>query len=214
VFKPDDIDGKSLTIQVGRNALNGTVYPFSYTGCKIDQWEIGVKAGEIATLALTLAGQAESTAQTLVTPTYVSGSHPVKFNHGAFTLGGTPVKVTAATIHANNGLKTDRYFVGSQQASEPREEALREYTWTADVEFADMSLYTLYTAGTESALSLAFTVGTHSLTINGNARVDGSTPAVPGRQIITQSLTGKFVASGATDDTAISATILDSVATP
>ena len=212
---PGAIDGKSLTFQVGRNAVNGTVYPFSYTGCKITEWELACAAGEIATLALTVSGQAESTVQTLATLTYQSGMHPVKFNHGTLTIAGTPVDVTSAKVHGANNLQADRFFLGSQIAKEPKEgTALREYTWEAEAEFTDMALYNLYVAGTEAAFVLNFTVGANSLVIQGNARTDGSTPVVADRNIIKQALTGKFVASGATDDTAIKAVITDSVATP
>src|ERR1019366_847536 len=64
--KPGDLP-TSLSVQVGRPSIDGTVNAFSYTGCRIPSWELSLKAGEIVQAKLAIAAQAESVAQTLGT---------------------------------------------------------------------------------------------------------------------------------------------------
>jgi hypothetical protein len=47
-----DLFGKSLTVQIGRPDVSGVVQPFSYLGCKIDEWEISNNVDGFATLKL------------------------------------------------------------------------------------------------------------------------------------------------------------------
>jgi hypothetical protein len=281
-FTPGDLTGDALTVQVGRPATNGTVYPFTYAGMKVASWEIACAAGEIATLGLDLVGQREfafrtvtdgattsgsaaissstaafsgddigkpisgtgipagatiiavasGTAATLsanasatgtgvtftlgvalASATYPGSIKPLKFNHASVTLGGSSVNVKSLTLSGNNMLDDSRRFLGNQYISEPLEMGLREYTGTIEVEFTDLTQYTRFVAGTEAALVAAFTSGSDSVTITTNVRVDGSTPNVAGREILTQTLPVKCVASS-TDASAITAVLVNSDATP
>jgi hypothetical protein len=281
-FTPGDLSGDSLTVQVGRPATNGTVFPFTYAGMKVASWEIACAAGEIATLGMDLVGQREfafrtvtdgvttsgsaaitsvtaafsvddigkpisgtgipsgatiiavasGTAATLsanasatgtgvtftfgvalASATYPSSIKPLKFNHASVTLGGSAVNVKSLTLSGNNMLDDSRRFLGSQYISEPLEMGLREYTGSLEVEFTDLTQYTRFVAGTEAALVAAFTSGTDSVTITTNVRVDGSTPNVAGREILTQTLPIKCIASS-TDASAITAVLVNSDATP
>lgn len=140
----------------------------------------------------------------LASASYTSGLQPVKFTHGSVTVGGTAVSVKGATLKGNNGLDTERYFLGSDVISEPLEAALRDYTCELEVEFTDKTQYLRYLNGTEHAVVLTFTSGSaFSLVITTNVRFDGVTPNVDGAGILTQSIPMKCVASGA-DSTAIS----------
>lgn len=281
-FTPGDLTGDALTVQVGRPATNGTVYPFTYAGMKIKSWELACNAGEIATLGADLVGIREidyrtvtdgvttsgsaaitsasaafnasdvgnpisgtgipsgatiaavtsATAATLsanatasgtgvsftlgvalASATYPSSIKPLKFNHAAITLGGASVNVKALTISADNAIDDSRRFLGSQYISEPLEMGLREYTGSLDVEFTDLTQYRRFVTGSEAALVAAFTSGADSVTITANVRIDGTTPQVAGREILTQSLPFKCVASGA-DSSAITAVLVNSDATP
>ena len=281
-FTPGDLTGDALTVQVGRPATNGTTYPFTYAGCKVQSWEIACAAGEIATLGLDLVGireidyrtvtdgvttsgsasitsatasfnasdignpisgtgipsgttisaVASATAATLsanasatgtgvtftlglalASASYPTGIKPLKFNHAAITIGGSSVNVKSLTISGNNGLDDARRFLGNQRISEPLEAGLREYSGTVELEFTDLTQYRRYITGTEAALVAGFTSGSDSVTITTNIRMDGSTPQVAGREILTQSLPFKCVASGA-DSTAITAVLVNSDSTP
>ena len=204
-YSPGDMQTQSLTIQIGRPAvISAVVHPFSYTGCKINSWEISASAGEIATVTFDILGRDETTAQTLAAATYPAAAVPMTFVHGALTIGGTAVAVNSITVSGNNNLRDDRYFInGSALRSLPIEGGKREYTFDAEAEFLDLTLYNRYVNGTEAALVLTFTNGANIFRVTGNVRHDGGTPTVGGPDILMQPLSGMFLASGATDDTAI-----------
>lgn len=280
-FTPGGLEDNSLTAQVGRPATDGTVYPFTYGGMKVDSWEIACSAGEIATVGLSFVGMSEqagsrtvadgvttnastaassasgaftdadigksisgtgipagttiasvtsSTAivlsaaatadgtglsfvigKALATASYASAK-PVKFNHGVVTIGGSAVQVKAATVAGNNGLTSDRLFLGSKNHATPLEAALREYTGSLDVEFTDLTQYNRYLAGDAFAIVLAFTVGANTLTITTKARYEpGITPNVGGPGILEQTL--GFKCFGDTDAEAITAVLVNTDAT-
>lgn len=281
-FTPGSLVGDALTVQVGRPATNGTVYPFTYAGMKVASWEIACAAGEIATVGLDLVGQREfayrqvtdgvttsgsaaissstaafstddvgkpisgtgipsgatiatvtsATAATLsanatatgtsitftigvalASATYPASIKPLKFNHAAITIGGSTVNVRSLSISGDNGLNSDRRFLGSQYISEPLEASLRNYSGTLDVEFTDLTQYTRFVAGTEAAMVASFTSGADSVTITTNVRFDGTSPQVGGPEIVGQSLPFKCVASS-TDSSAITAVLVNSDSTP
>jgi hypothetical protein len=281
-FTPGDLTGDSLTVQVGRPATNGTVYPFTYAGMKVASWEIACSAGEIATLGMDLVGQREfayrvvtdgvttsgsatltsataafsnddigkpisgtgipaaatisavasATSITLsanatatgtgvsvtlgvalATATYPSSIKPLRFNNASVTIGGSAVNVKSLTLSGSNMLDDSRRFLGSQYISEPLEMGLREYTGSIEVEFTDLTQYTRFVAASEAALVASFASGTDSVTITSNVRVDGTTPNVGGREILTQTLPIKCVASS-TDASAITVALVNSDSTP
>lgn len=53
------LQGHSLCFQKGVPAVDGTVEPFTYVGCKISDWEIQVQTGSLAQLTLTIDGRNE-----------------------------------------------------------------------------------------------------------------------------------------------------------
>ncbi len=56
---PGDLSGLSFTAQFGVPDQAGVVQPVTYSGCKVQSWELAVKQGEIATLGLTLQAMNE-----------------------------------------------------------------------------------------------------------------------------------------------------------
>lgn len=58
-FTPADLPA-GLTIQVGRpNSTDGTVVPYTYSGCKVSSWEIAFEEGQNCTLGLDFLGKHE-----------------------------------------------------------------------------------------------------------------------------------------------------------
>lgn len=281
-FSPGDLTGDALTVQVGRPATNGTIFPFTYAGMKVASWEVACAAGEIATLGMDLVGAREFAFRTvadgvttsgsptitsataafsvddigkpisgtgipaastiiavasttsatlsanasatgtaivftfgvaLATATYPASLKPLKFNHASITLGGSSVNVKSLTLSGNNMLDDSRRFLGSQYIAESLEMGLREYTGSLEIEFTDLTQYTRFAAGTEAALVASFVSGADSVTITSNVRIDGTTPNVAGREILTQTLPVKCIASS-TDASAITAVLVNSDSTP
>ena len=54
------LEGHSFVVQKGApTADNGTVKPFTYTGCKVQEWEISAQMGDIVKLAMTIEARNE-----------------------------------------------------------------------------------------------------------------------------------------------------------
>lgn len=95
-ISPGDLTGKSLTVQVGRPDTSATIRSYTYTGCKIASWDLACKAGELVNLKVSLAAQAESTAQTLGVPYYARGTRSV-----SDAVTNTTTTLTSATAAFN-----------------------------------------------------------------------------------------------------------------
>ena len=117
-FTPGDLTGDALTIQVGRPATNGTVYPFTYAGMKVTSWEIACAQGEIATLGLDVSGAREFAYRQVTDGVTTSGSAAISSSTAAFSsddigkpISGTGIpsgatiasvtSATAATLSSN-----------------------------------------------------------------------------------------------------------------
>lgn len=192
------------------NPISGTGIP---TGTTIS----AVTSATAATLSANATASGTSVVFTLgialASATYPSAIKPLKFNHAAISIGGSSVNAKSLTISGNNGLDDSRRFLGNQRISEPLESGLREYSGSLELEFTDLTQYRRFVTGSEAALVASFTSGTDSVTITTNVRFDGSTPQVSGKEILTQSLPFKCVASGA-DSTAITVALVNSDSTP
>ncbi len=145
----------------------------------------------------------------LATATYPTALKPLKAMHASVSIGGLPVPVESMTVSGDNGLADDRYIAGSQWPLQPIEAGLRTYTGKIDAEFATTGVWELFRNGAEAAVQLQFARGANTLTIDGNARFDANAPTGNGRGIVGQSIPIEFIASGATDDTAIKITTVN-----
>lgn len=195
---PGDLSGKSLTVQVGRPDIGGTVRAFTYAGCKVASWELSCSVDELAVVSLSMVGMTETTATALATASYTAANNLFAFTHGALTVAGAAFPVKEVSLTGDNGLDAERFYLGQPTTSEPLEASLREYGGSLTADFVDLTAYTRFVSGTESALVLTFTRGTDIIQITTNVRYDGSTPTVGGRDILEQSLDFKCV--GASTD--------------
>jgi hypothetical protein len=213
-FTPGDLQGKSLTMQVGTpNSVDGTVHPFTMLGCKVAAWELGLVSGEIATLGLDIMGREVTTAQSLVAPSYATGiGSGMSFVGASVTIAAAAYKTKEMTLAGDNGLDGDRYFIGEGRRDEPLEAALREYTGTINSEFFDLTAYNRFVNGTTAALVFALAKGTSTATFTMNVRFDGDAPQVEGRDIVMESLPFKVV--GDTDAAGITCVLVNGDAIP
>lgn len=206
---PGDLTGDSLTIQVGRPASTGTVHPFTYAGCKLSQWTIACTQGEIATLELEVLGMSETTATALAVASYPSSWSPFTFIEGSIQVGGTPVAtVKSITLTGGNTVES-RFHMGSPTSAQPLETGLREYTGQIITDLDALTHYGLYTAGTPTAVVLAFSNGVDSLTITMNVMFTGETPELSGFELLEQNLPFRCLSS-TTDAAAMTAVLINS----
>lgn len=200
---PGSLTGLGLTIQIGRPDVGGTVRPFTYAGCKISSWEIGVEAGQIATLGLSVVGTvAETTATALASASYAAqATRPfTAIECTVHTIGGSATNVKTFTLSGDNGLDTDRRFLGSALPAQPLEAERRTYEGELGLEFSSLTDYERFTAGTEADIAITLSNGIESLAIVAHARFDGTTPTVGGQGIVTLDMPFKLVGDGSDAD--------------
>lgn len=212
-YSPADMQTLFMTMQINKPFITGGVQAFSYVGCKVGGWELKCSAGDIAEVTFHIVAADETTAQALATATYPANYAPMVFTGGVLSVGGSNVDIMSVTVTGDNKLKDDRYFVrGSGLRKLPIENDKRSYTFSADLDWTDLTQYNRFINATEAAFNLTFTGGVisgasptanYTFSIQGNVRLDGQSPTVGGFGELGQTVTGKFVASGATDDTAI-----------
>ena len=214
-FTPGDLTDDHFTLQIGKPDVSGTVQPFTFAGCKVTEWELAAKAGELVTLGVSVVGKSLATGTSLATASLGTGSGtPFTFKHASVTVGGSSANVKEISLKGANGLQTDRRFIGSEFVSEPLEAELREYSGEATLEFESLTQMNYFRNATENALVLTISAGASaSVTITTNVRWDGSTPEVSGRGVV--ELKAPFKCVGAsTDAGAITAVMINTDATP
>jgi hypothetical protein len=214
---PGDLAGKSLTVQVGRPDIGGTVRVFSYLGCKVASWELAAAVNEYAKLTVSLYGSHEDTSQTLAVASYPATLSPFTFVHGSVSVAGSAFDVKDFTLSADNGLATDRHFIRTttpERPKEPLEANYRQYTGSLTADFTDLTAYNRYVNGTEAALVLTFNAGASAiLAVTLNVRYDGETPTIGGPELLEQSLPFKAI-STTSDAAAVTAVLTNADAAP
>jgi hypothetical protein len=202
------LDGQSLSVQIGRPDIGGTVRAFSYTGMKVADWEIACSVGEIPTITMNMYGSGESTSESLETASYPSNDDPFVFTEASLTVAGSEVCVKDVAVKGTNGLAINRHFICANGATpkEALESELRTVGGTFTADFTDLTQYGYFTAGTENALVLTFTSGADILAITMNVRYDGETPSVSGAELLELSV--PFMAISDTSDAAAFTTVL------
>lgn len=200
----------SLTCQVGRPLVYGTVQPYTYSGCKVASWELAGAAGEFFTWGMSLVGAEEFMGTALASASFSANVKRWSFRHAVITVDGTTVPVKSYRIAGDNKL-AERRFLGSTIISEPLREDLAEYTGEFVAEWGNPSgagtnVYARYREGAESTLIATMTQGTNFATLAANVRYEGTTPNVGGRGIIEHPVPFKAVASGSLDEHAVKVT--------
>ncbi len=211
---PGSLTGKSLSAQIGRPSTDGTVRAFSLAGCKVNSFELSCDVGtDPVPCTLGIVGKSETTATALTTPSYTSSNDIFAYTHGAVTVGGSSVPVKSATVTIDTPMDSERFYIGQPTISEPLENDIRDITGELTMDFASLTQYALFTGGSEAAVVLTFTRGTNVISFTFNARFDGATPEVGGRDLLELPLSFKALASS-TDASALTIAITSSEATP
>jgi hypothetical protein len=149
----------------------------------------------------------------LAVSTIPTGIKPFKFTHGYVLVAGSPVKVKQATVSGDNGLATDRFFLGQAYADPPLENDLHKVDGSFEADFSSVALYNRFLTGSNFPIVLGFkNPYGDSLELRLNGRFDGETPKASGRDIVSQNLPFKCV--GATDADAITAVLVSPDPTP
>jgi len=187
VHAPGFIDGHSFSLQKGVPGVDGTVVPMTYTGCKVQAWELSAALSDIVKLALTIEGRNEL-AFSHVDP--LNGSVPSLASYTApagnvfrwvgatMYVGGTPSTTSGVTTLAsptlagnisgpmsvkyNRPLDLTRYSPDvAPYRNEPYQNDVTAVTGATTVEFVSTeTYYAAFQADTATAIEYQFeTVG-------------------------------------------------------
>lgn len=217
------LTGRSMTTQVGKPFTpSQVVQPFTQQGMKIGKWELSSSVDGLCLLKVTWVYQNESTTVALATASYPV-AELFSFAGAVIQIGGINVDVTKVVISGDNKLADKRRFLRSSTLmKEPIEEGMRDYAFTVDLDFTDLSMYSRYTsltaAGAMASLSASWTAPTligattyPSLTFTAPvARQDGETPDVAGAKLLVQSVPFKVLNNGSASPVTLAYTTLDS----
>lgn len=142
-YAPGSLAGKTFCLQVGRPDAGGTVRPFTYVGCKFEDWEVIFDLNTFAKLQLTVDAWQELTpdnpqgttaGQALSSAVYTAGQQFFHFRQGYLFNSGTlatsagvttlssPVaaaRVFKGNIKVANPVDTARIFVGGNVLAAP-----------------------------------------------------------------------------------------------
>lgn len=208
-------DGVTFTIQHGIPSTDGTVNPFTFSGCKCTAWELAAAPGGLMTWKATIdfmtAAPTGSGALGLQTASY-SADQNFGFNNvtvgtfSAMTIVSslwTPTSPTSPGVVRNISLKggqakkVDRWQAGSQVKAEALGNAFIQPTGQLDIDYASNALYTKYAAGTSLGLQISATgaiigtsgtnVATVQFTMPACVLEQGSAPVSNGPDVVTVS---------------------------
>lgn len=201
-----DPTGLGLTVQVGRPDVSGTVQPFSYVGCKVDQWELSNDVDGILMLKLTLDAIAEDITQTLAAASAPTLGELFVWTGGVVQVGGVNFDLKHIAIQGHTGLKTDRYYIKSGGATK-KEQLPNAFVDIGGTLTADFDGLTAYQRVTSLDMTAGITATwTGSLIETGQnykvvvtlpaVRFDSENPTVNGPDTLEEQLTFKVVDDG------------------
>lgn len=133
-----DLQGDSLTIQIGKPDSGGTVNPFTYAGCKVTGLTLKNSLDGILEASLEIGhAKTETTSTALASASYTAGAELFSWAGGGLTVAGSAVNITDLNFALKNAYKMRRYVGGGQ--GEPLENGLREATCSFQMEFSSLS---------------------------------------------------------------------------
>jgi hypothetical protein len=209
-----DFTGLSLTTQVGRPQPDGTVRPYTYTGCKVASWELSQSENENLKLTLEFVAQDEKvTSPALATATYTTGMEAFPATTLVAKIGGTASTASSVvsvsgnstvaavvkswSLKGTNPFQAERFGTSATTAA-PIQNDFTDITLDLDAEFnTQAEFYDVYRAGTVTPVQLTWTQTTAISGANyptldiilSAAKFTKVTPAVGGPDIVRQAIT-------------------------
>jgi hypothetical protein len=191
---------KSITAQVGKPDVGGTVRPFEYTGGMVNSFTLGCDVDGWLTFDMTCDAKDEDTGQTLATPSYATNLSGYNFQQCTVTVNGVVQDDTTGALARSMSLdlslpRANERF-GLRSTATKLKPILNDYTpgsGSLAMEFKALTQYALFTAGTKVPIIFTFTSSDlagaaipYSLTITiASAQFTGTTPVVGGPDILT-----------------------------
>lgn len=215
-----DPSSKSFTAQFNKSTVADASQAFTYKGAKVDSVTFSVDTGGLLMSTWTCDARDEDTTIALATAAYPTGLVPFTFQQGTVTVGGVAagsVIATGTSVGLTIPYKTDRYYLGNTGLkAQPLTNDLLSCDVTLTVDFADLNLYNLFTAGTIASVTLTF-VGANiastfyeTFTISMPAcQFRGDTPTIDGPDVLNQSIPIKVLDNGTNAPVTLTYTSVD-----
>ena len=152
----------SYTAQVSRVDSGGTLRPFTYEGSVITGWDISQDLGAAASMTFNFDSENEQTSTGEFTPAYPSSSDVFVYTDATVEIDDSAITTfTSFSLSADLAMKTDRRFLkGSATKGQPKRSGVPSYTGTISGEFASLTQFAAFVAGTVFKLEFILTMGT------------------------------------------------------
>lgn len=194
-FTPADTTGESMTWQVGKPAIDGTVHPFTWGGVKIGSWTLTAEVGSLVMLSLDAVAMTETNGVSLAVASYDATLAPFVFTEASLLVAGSTNNVVSSVeLTCDNGL-TERPRLGSDTSREYLQNGFREITGTFTKDFESLTQYNRFVNADETALVLKFDNGTEKLVLTCNVRYDGGPPSLSGPELLEEEVAFKVIHS-------------------
>jgi hypothetical protein len=135
--------GDMFTMQLHR-AFNpsGTMQQFTYHGGKVASWSLGCDIDGVLVADFDLDFEDVDTSTSLAAASYPTDTRVFSWAGGSLTIDGTSKEMRNFSVSCDNGLNTGRrYMRSSPLKKEPVENGERTITWSATIDFTDLTEY-------------------------------------------------------------------------
>lgn len=152
----------SYSVQVSRNDSSGTLRTFTYEGSTITGWNISQDLGAATSMTFNFDSENEQTTTAEATPAYPSSADVFVYTDATIEIDDSAItSFTSFSLDADLAMKTDRRFLqGSATKSQPKRSGVPSYTGAISGEFASLTQYNAFVAGTTFKLEFIATMGT------------------------------------------------------
>ena len=149
---------KSYTAQMLRADSGGTLRTFTYAGTTFTGWEIGVEQGGLLNIKADLDVRQELTGPSATATSYPTSTTPWDWSEAVVTINGNASAVSKFMLKADLGMHVDRrYLQGSALKAQPIRKSLPSYEGSIELDYADTTFYTMFTAGSVVPITLTCT---------------------------------------------------------
>lgn len=148
-----DADGptNSYTVQTIRPRVEGTSEdPFTHLGTVFTGWNLAQEAGGLLVFTAELDFREVRTNVAAGTPTYPSNAMPFHWAQCDVSIGGVAFDyATGIEVGTDLAMRTDRrYLTGTHLKRQPRRNAVPTLTGTLSTDYADLTRFSEFAAGT------------------------------------------------------------------
>lgn len=157
----------SYSIQVSREDSGGTMRPFTYTGAVPTGFNITQNLNEALKLTVDFDAASEVTSESEATPAYPASTDVFDYTMAAVEIDDSAVtSFTSFSLDCDLAMKVDRRFLKSSATkSQPKRSGVPTFTGTIEGEFADLTQFAAFTAGTVFKLEF---IATYPTAISGS----------------------------------------------